>query len=39
VLDFPRAAIVWCMVNQIPGERLVPDPRQVIGLPAACRIR
>ncbi|MEA2310308.1 MAG: hypothetical protein QOE28_276 [Solirubrobacteraceae bacterium] len=37
VLDFRRASITWCKVNQIPGEQVIPDPRQVIQLPAACR--
>ena len=37
VLDFERFGVTWCKSNPVPGELLVPDPRQVIELPEACR--
>jgi len=37
VVDFKTYSYNWCKVQQIPGERLIPDPRQVVQLPAACQ--
>ncbi len=37
VLDFKRRAYVFCKINPIPGERVVPDPRGLVELPRPCR--
>ena len=37
VLDYDDFTYSFCRVEQIPGEMLVPDPRTVVQLPAACR--
>ncbi len=37
VVDFRTFRFTWCKTNPIPGERVVPDPRTVVELPAACR--
>jgi hypothetical protein len=37
VVDFRRFSYTWCKADQIPGEQLIPDPRLVVRLPAACR--
>jgi hypothetical protein len=37
ILDFGASTFVFCKVNPIPGEQIVPDPRQIVELPAACR--
>jgi hypothetical protein len=37
VVDFETFRFTWCKTNPIPGERVVPDPRTVVELPAACR--
>ncbi len=29
----------FCKINPVPGERGLPDPRRVVELPAACRLR
>lgn len=39
VLDFAGRAYAFCKVNPIPGEQIVPDPRQVVLLPAECQLR
>jgi hypothetical protein len=38
VVDFKNYSYSWCKTEQIPGEQLIPDPRTVVQLPAACRI-
>jgi hypothetical protein len=37
VLDFATYRVAWCKTNPVPGEQIVPDPRQVVELPSACR--
>jgi hypothetical protein len=37
VVDFGKYTYAWCKTEQFPGERLIPDPRTVVQLPAACR--
>jgi hypothetical protein len=37
VVDFRRFTFVWCKTNPAPGERAIPDPREVPPLPRACR--
>jgi hypothetical protein len=37
VVDFGRFTYAWCRTEQFPGEKLIPDPRTVVQLPAACR--
>jgi hypothetical protein len=37
VLDYEDFTYAFCRVEQFPGEMLVPDPRKVVQLPAACR--
>jgi type II secretory pathway pseudopilin PulG len=37
VLDYDDFTYAFCRVEQFPGEMLVPDPRKVVQLPAACR--
>jgi hypothetical protein len=37
-VDFARSSYVWCKQNPIAGERSVPDPSQVVPLPAACQV-
>ena len=37
-VDFAHRSFLWCKQNPLPGERSVPDPSQVVRLPAACRV-
>jgi len=37
VLDYATFGYTFCRVEQFPGEHLIPDPRKVVELPAACR--
>ncbi len=37
VVDFRKYSYTWCKTEQFPGEKLIPDPRLVVQLPAACR--
>jgi hypothetical protein len=37
VVDFERFTFVMCKTNPPPGEGAVPDPRDVVPLPPACR--
>jgi hypothetical protein len=37
VIDFATYRVAWCRTSPVPGERVVPDPRRVVELPAACR--
>ena len=37
VVDFKTFEYTFCRTEQIPGEQLVPDPRTVVQLPAACQ--
>jgi hypothetical protein len=39
VVDFRAFSYTWCKTEQFPGEKLIPDPRLVVQLPAACRAR
>src|SRR3954452_18770461 len=39
VVDYGRFAYVWCKSTPVPGEQVIPDPRSVVGLPAACRAK
>jgi branched-chain amino acid transport system permease protein len=36
-IDFHTRRFAFCKVNPRPGERLVPDPRDVVPLPPPCR--
>jgi gas vesicle protein len=38
VVNFGDYSYAWCKVEQLPGERLIPDPRTVVQLPKACQI-
>ena len=37
VVDFATRRYAFCKINPVPGEQVIPDPRKVVGLPAACR--
>ena len=37
VLDYSAFTYAFCRTEQFPGEQLIPDPRTVVQLPAACR--
>jgi len=37
VIDHRARRYAFCKTNPPPGERLVPDPRKLVELPAACR--
>ena len=37
VVDYKTFEYTFCRTEQIPGEQLVPDPRTVVQLPAACK--
>jgi hypothetical protein len=37
VVDFDRHRYAFCKVNPPPGEQILPDPRDVVELPRACR--
>jgi type II secretory pathway pseudopilin PulG len=39
VVDFGDFSYAFCRTEQFPGEQLIPDPRTVVQLPAACRSR
>jgi hypothetical protein len=28
---------VWCKTEQIPGEMMIPNPNDVVGLPKVCQ--
>ncbi|HEX2126508.1 MAG TPA: hypothetical protein VHF45_08125, partial [Thermoleophilaceae bacterium] len=36
VVDFATGRYTWCKTNPVPGERVVPDPRDVVELPREC---
>jgi hypothetical protein len=38
IIDFTDRSYAFCKVNPVPGEQVVPDPRKIIALPAACRL-
>jgi hypothetical protein len=38
VLDFGGARYVFCKLNPVPGEKIVPDSRSLVELPRACRV-
>jgi hypothetical protein len=38
VVNFGTFSYAWCKVEQLPGERLIPDPRTIVQLPKACQI-
>jgi hypothetical protein len=37
VVNYDAATYAFCRTEQFPGEQLIPDPRTVVQLPAACR--
>ena len=37
VVHYDTFTYAFCRVEQFPGEQLIPDPRKVVQLPAACR--
>jgi hypothetical protein len=37
VVDYSTFSYTFCRTEQLPGEQLIPDPRTVVQLPAACR--
>ena len=37
VVDYDRRRYAFCKVNPPPGEQVIPDPRELIQLPRACR--
>jgi hypothetical protein len=39
IVDFRSGSWTFCKINPIPSERSLPDPRTVVPLPAACRLR
>jgi hypothetical protein len=39
VVDFGSFTYAWCKTEQFPGEKLIPDPRTVVQLPADCRAK
>ena len=39
VLDYYDFTYAFCRAEQFPGEKLMPDPRTVVQLPAACQQR
>jgi hypothetical protein len=36
VVDFRTGRYSWCKTNPVPGERVIPDPRDVVALPKEC---
>ena len=36
VVDFREFKYVWCKIDPVPGEQVVPDPRRVVAVPPAC---
>ena len=36
VVEFASGRYTWCKTNPVPGERVVPDPRDVVELPREC---
>jgi type II secretory pathway pseudopilin PulG len=39
VLNYSTFTYAFCRTEQFPGEQLIPDPRTVVQLPAACRTK
>lgn len=37
-VDHGARRYTFCMINPVPGERAVPDRRQVVALAVACRL-
>jgi hypothetical protein len=37
-VDFTRFSYVWCKQTPLPGEQVVPNPRDVVPLPKVCRV-
>jgi type II secretory pathway pseudopilin PulG len=37
VVHYDTYKYTFCRIEQFPGEQLIPDPRTVVQLPAACR--
>jgi len=37
VVNYDSFTYAFCRTEQFPGEQLIPDPRTVVQLPAACR--
>jgi hypothetical protein len=38
VVNYDNFTYAFCRTEQFPGEQLIPDPRTVVQLPAACRV-
>ena len=38
VVNYEAFTYAFCRTEQFPGEQLIPDPRTVVQLPAACRV-
>ena len=36
-IDFERRRWAFCKIAPVPGEQVVPDPRYLVEMPAACR--
>ena len=39
VVDYSTFSYTFCRTEQFPGEQLIPDPRTVVQLPAACQAK
>ena len=39
VVNYSTFTYTFCRTEQFPGEQLIPDPRTVVQLPAACRAK
>jgi hypothetical protein len=39
ILDFAAGRYAFCRIHPVPGEQVLPDPRAVVPLPRACRVR
>ncbi len=39
VVNYSTFTYAFCRTEQFPGEQLIPDPRTVVQLPAACRAK
>ena len=37
IVDFPEGEWLFCKINPVPSEQVIPDPRALVGLPRACR--
>jgi hypothetical protein len=37
-VDFTRFSYLWCKQTPLPGEQVVPNPKDVVPLPKVCRV-